>query len=65
MTTQIQNGTKVTVNLNSEGTIINYDRELDMYEVRLMDGNRFVGDVVVPLESISVNEKEYNIINGF
>ncbi len=65
MTTQIQNGTKVTVNLNSEGTIINYDRELDMYEVRLMDGNRFVGDVVVPLESISVNEKEYNIIKGF
>lgn len=51
-------GTKVTVNLNNQGTVIGYDEELDMYEVRLMDGNRVVGDVIVPDSSISVNEDD-------
>jgi hypothetical protein len=49
-----QINTDVTVNGNKDGVIRDYDKELDMYEVRLMDGARFVGDVIVPESAITL-----------
>jgi hypothetical protein len=48
----LERGTQVTVNGNSEAIVLGYDKELDMYDVRLWDGTRLVGDVVKPREEI-------------
>lgn len=50
----LSRGTPVTVNGNRNGRIVSYDIELDMYEVRMWDGNRHVGDVIVPRERIVI-----------
>lgn len=45
-------GQQVTVNGNSQARILSYDKDLDMWVVRLWDGSRHVGDVIVPESSI-------------
>ncbi len=40
-------GSKVSVNGNNEGVVLSYDSELGMYNVRLWDGTRHVGDITV------------------
>ncbi len=56
-----KDGTKVTVNLNSEAVIIGYDNEIDMYDVRLWQGNRFVGDITVAEDRIKANEDKSGV----
>lgn len=51
-------GDKVTCNGNPEGRVIAVRQygETTMYEVRLWDGFRLVGDVCVGAESLKINE---------
>lgn len=52
----LTNGTKVTVNGNSQAIIQSYDKGLDMYNVRMWSGSRHVGDIIVGKTSIKVNK---------
>ncbi len=52
---KFKQGDKVTCNGNPEGVVIGYYSE-GMIEVRLWDGARLVGSVVVPIEDIKINQ---------
>jgi hypothetical protein len=55
---EIPDGTRATVNGNSEAIVIGYDAGLSMYEVRMWSGTRHVGDIIVPASEIHPNTND-------